>query len=64
MKKAEELRKKSPENIKKLIASKRQDLQKFYFNLAGSRAKNVKEGRNIRKDIARLHTITREISAK
>lgn len=38
------------------IAEKREALRKFRFGEAGSRSRNVKEGRTIRRDIARFMT--------
>jgi len=43
-------------DIEKEIAEKRGALKSFRFGEAGSRARNVREGRNLRKDIARLMT--------
>jgi len=43
-------------DIEKEIAEKRDALKSFRFGEAGSRARNVREGRNLRKDIARLMT--------
>ena len=42
--------------MQKLIADKREALRVFRFGGAGSRSRNVREGRNLRKDIARLLT--------
>lgn len=47
---------KSTKDLIKLINEKREDLQTFRFGSAGAKVKNVKEGRNVRKDIARLMT--------
>jgi ribosomal protein L29 len=46
----------SIEQIQKEVAAKREALRAFRFGTAGSRSKNVKEGRNLRKEIARLLT--------
>ncbi len=43
-------------DLAKLLAEKREALQKFRFGLSGSKVKNVKEGRMIRKEIARTLT--------
>ncbi|MCR4334617.1 MAG: 50S ribosomal protein L29 [Patescibacteria group bacterium] len=43
------------------IADKRELLRVFRFGIAGSKTRNVKEGMNIRKDIARILT---EISSR
>ena len=44
------------EDLHKEIAEKREALRGFRFGSAGSRSRNVREGRTIRKDIARLLT--------
>jgi len=44
------------EDIKKSIIEKRESLRTFRFGGAGSRTRNVREGRTLRKDIARLLT--------
>lgn len=42
--------------LKTLIAEKREALRQFRFGSAGARTKNVKLGRTLRKDIARIMT--------
>jgi len=51
----------SEEDIRKLVADKREALRTFRFGGAGSRTRNVREGRNLRKEIAQLLT---ELSAR
>lgn len=51
-----DLKKKSDTDLKKELAEKREALQKFRFGIAGSRLKNVKEGRALKKDVARILT--------
>lgn len=46
----------SETNLKKLLVEKREALTKFKFGISGSRTKNVKEGKNTRRDIARILT--------
>jgi ribosomal protein L29 len=46
----------SIQEMQKEVAAKREALRAFRFGNAGSRSKNVKEGRNLRKEIARLLT--------
>jgi len=48
---------KSEDELKKLLTEKREALSKFRFGISGSRTKNVKEGKNTRRDIARILTI-------
>ncbi len=47
---------KTPADLAKLAADKRESLRIFRFGATGSKTKNVKEGRAIRKDIARILT--------
>ncbi len=47
---------KSPEALKTELAKAREDLRTFRYSSAGSRAKNVREGRELRKQIARILT--------
>lgn len=42
--------------LNKLITEKREALRVFRFGSTGAKSKNVKEGRLIRKDIARMMT--------
>lgn len=51
-----DLKKQSIENLKQNIAEKRIALRTFRFGGAGSRTRNVREGRTLRKDIARMLT--------
>ncbi len=54
--KMKELKTKSDTELSKLITEKREALRAFRFNISGGKAKNVKEGRNLRADIARAMT--------
>lgn len=47
---------KTPADLKKLVAEKRKELRAFRFGGAGAKTKNVKLGRNLKKDIARILT--------
>lgn len=44
------------DGMKKLLAEKKMSLQQFRFNMQGSKIKNVREGRGLKKDIARINT--------
>lgn len=55
--KATDIRKKSPEEIKKLVAVQQAELRDFRFGMSGGHSKNVKKAKMLRKDIARMHTI-------
>ena len=43
-------------DLAKTLADRREALRVFRFGAAGAKTKNVKEGRAIRKDIARIMT--------
>ncbi len=47
---------KTPADLAKLASEKREALRVFRFGTAGAKTKNVKEGRAIRKDVARILT--------
>ncbi len=51
-----DLKKYSVADLQKEIAEKRESLRIFRFGEAGSRSRNVREGRAFKKDIARLLT--------
>lgn len=51
-----EFKGKSPQDLNKLIAEKRTAIRDFRFGSTGSKTKNVKLGRTLRKDIARIMT--------
>ncbi len=56
MKYMAELKSWSIEDLQKEIAQKREALRTFRFGEAGTRTRNVRGGRTIRKEIARLLT--------
>ena len=58
---AKELKTKESKELEKLLSEKRKLLRLFRFGIAGSKAKNVKEGRNLKKEIAQILT---EINAR
>ncbi|PCI28474.1 50S ribosomal protein L29 [Candidatus Kaiserbacteria bacterium] len=51
-----DLKKKSVKDLEKLVKEKREELREFRFKNAGSRVRNVKEGRNTRHDVAKILT--------
>lgn len=59
--KAKEIKNKQDDELKKLLLDRQKALRLFRFGVAGSKAKNVKEGRTLRKDIARILT---EVSSR
>ena len=52
---------KSQETLVAELANSREQLRSFRFGAAGSRSRNVREGRTLRKTIARILT---ELSAR
>jgi ribosomal protein L29 len=46
----------SDANLEKALREKREAFRAFRFAASGTKAKNVHEGRNLRKDVARLLT--------
>ncbi|HEX7724188.1 MAG TPA: 50S ribosomal protein L29 [Candidatus Paceibacterota bacterium] len=51
-----EITTKTPADLTKMLTEKRESLRAFRFGGAGAKTKNVREGRAIRKDIARILT--------
>jgi len=51
-----DIKKQSIEDLKKSVAEKRVAIRTFRFGGAGSRTRNVREGRNLRKEVARILT--------
>lgn len=47
---------KSVKDLTKALYEKRETLRNFRFGSAGSKSRNTKEGKNARKDIARIMT--------
>lgn len=55
--KIKEIKTKTNPDLIKLLSDKRESLRIFRFGTTGSKTKNVKEGREIKKDIARILTV-------
>lgn len=51
-----DIKDKSDKELEKSLHEKRKALRIFRFSVAGSKTKNVKEGQNLRRDIARTLT--------
>lgn len=51
-----EFKNKTPQELTKLIAEKREALREFHFGSTGSKTKNVKLGHTTKKEIARIMT--------
>lgn len=59
-----DLNKKTEKELEKMLFEKREALRGFRFGSSGSKTKNVKEGFNIKKDIARILTELRDREMK
>ena len=55
-----DVRKKSTEELNKLVAELEGELRDFRFGMSGGRAKNVRKARTVRHTIARIKTIVGE----
>ena len=53
---SKKITKKNQADLMKELFEKQLSLHTIRFGVAGSKNKNVKEQRNIKKDIARIHT--------
>ena len=59
-----EFKDKNEKDLKKLLAEKEEGLKDFRFGLAGTKkVSNVKQGKSLRKDIARIKTELTRLSA-
>ncbi|MFH1402422.1 MAG: 50S ribosomal protein L29 [Patescibacteria group bacterium] len=56
MSKKTDLKNKIDKDLHKVLSEKRTGLREFRFGLSGSKTRNVKKGRNTRKEIARILT--------
>ncbi len=52
-----ELKDKNEKDLAKTLIEKEEGLKNFRFGIAGSKVRNVREGRGLRKDIARIKTL-------
>jgi ribosomal protein L29 len=48
---------KKTEELKSMLLEKKVALRNFRFGISGSKTRNMKEGKNLRKDIARILTV-------
>jgi ribosomal protein L29 len=55
----EKLTEKKDTDLTKLLKEKRETLRSFRFGITGSKTRNVKEGRDVKKSIARILTEVR-----
>jgi len=49
-----DFKKKNKADLEKLLVDKKKALQNFRFSISGSKTRNVKEGKALRKEIARI----------
>ncbi len=62
--KFQDLKQKPKDEIEKLLKDLREKLRQLRFDLVSGKIKNVKEIREIKKDIARILTFLRQNSGK
>jgi len=55
---------KTQADLSKMVADKRESLRTFRFGSAGAKVKNVKEGKTLRRDIARILTVMNSSKAE
>ena len=53
---AEDLTKKNDKDLDKLLVEHQEELRGFRFGIAGSKIRDVKTGKNLKKEIARILT--------
>ena len=53
---ANEIKNKTVEHLRKEVSETQEKLREIRFGGAGSRSRNVKEGRNLRREVARALT--------
>jgi large subunit ribosomal protein L29 len=58
--KAAELRQKPKDELQKLLRDNREKLRQLSFDLASGKVKNVREIRELKKDIARVLTLLKQ----
>ena len=59
-----ELRQKSEAELKQLLLDNKEKLRQLRFDLSSGKVKNVREIRELRKDIARILTLLKKIRKK
>ncbi len=61
--KAQELRQKSKEELSRILREKKEKLCQLNFDLSSGKVKNVREVRLVKKDIARILTILKNLKS-
>lgn len=51
---------KTEKDLTELLAEKRKALHDFRFGIAGSKVRNVKEGKDLKKEVARILTALKQ----
>lgn len=59
--KIEELRQRPKEELQKILQENQEKLRQLRFDLSSGKVKNVREIRKIKKDIARILTLLKQI---
>ena len=58
--KIKDLKSKSANELNTLREEARASIKKFHFAISGSKQKNVRQGRNLRRGIARIETLLKQ----
>ena len=53
----EDLKNKTEKELVQMLVEKKEALRVFRFAMSGSKVKNLKEGQNLKKEVARIMTI-------
>jgi len=56
-----DLKKMTKAEMEKMLEEKKVALNTFKFGIAGSKIKNVREGRNIKREIAQATTVLKDL---
>jgi len=56
-----ELKQENKEELKKLLQDDREKLRQLRFDLSAGKVKNVREIRNLKKEIARILTLSKKV---
>jgi ribosomal protein L29 len=59
--KIKELKEKKISDLLKMVDEKREELKNFVFGTSGSKSKNTKFGRTLKKEVAQILTVINEI---
>ncbi len=59
--KIKELKEKNPEELKKMLAEKRETARGLRFAIASKQIKNNRESRKVKKEIAKIMTLINQV---